>query len=150
MTGKAEHSRVRRFGSRADNPAAADGGDDGEVPPDMNTRLTKLESTVDGLKRVQDFTLIAVLGVGAIIAGFSIYGLQRFDQLSEKVDQISENFNGKIDQLSEKVNDMPSKISAEIRDLTKTLAASITAAKQQAPQVILVPSPPLQRKMDGQ
>jgi hypothetical protein len=124
MTGKVEHGKVRRLGPRADNPAAADGGDDGEVPPDMNMRLTKLEATVDGLKRVQDFTLVAVLGVGAIIVTFSVYGLQRFDQLSEKV------------------NDMPNKISAELRDITKTLATSITASKQQVPQVILIPYPP--------
>lgn len=94
---------------------------------DMKERLAKLEGIVEGLARTQEFTLVAVIGVGAILAafiiGFSVYGLQRFDQLSDKV------------------SDLPAKISSDLRDITKTLAESITAAKQQPPQVIIMPAP---------
>jgi outer membrane murein-binding lipoprotein Lpp len=94
---------------------------------DMKERLAKLEGTVGGLARTQEFTLVAVIGVGTIlgafIIGFSIYGLQRFDQLSDKV------------------SELPAKISSDFRDITKTLAESITAAKQQPPQVIIMPAP---------
>jgi hypothetical protein len=102
------------------------GSGDGRVPP-MNERLAKLEGVVDGLGRTQEFTLIAVIGVGAIIAafviGFGIYSLQR------------------IDTMNDKIVALPAQINTDLRDITKTLAESITAAKQQQPQIILMPAP---------
>jgi hypothetical protein len=47
----------------------------------------------------------------------------------------------RIDSLNDRVNALPNQISGDLRDITKTLAESITAAKQQPPQVILMPSP---------
>jgi len=115
--------------SMGDTPS----GGKGSEPPDMtmNERLRALEAEVKGLTRVQDFTLLSVLGVGGILAafivGFGIYGLTRMDQLAEKTSAI------------------PGQISAELRDTVRTLSEAITATKQQAPQVILLPAPPQQQ-----
>src|SRR5947208_360774 len=77
----------------------------GEPPESfMSERLAKLEGQVDGLRSTQEFTLVAVIGVGAILAafliGFSLYGLQRIDQLGEKTSAV------------------PNQISVDLRDIT--------------------------------
>lgn len=95
------------------------------MPPMDDERLGRLEGAVDGLKRVQDLTAWAVLGVGALLLAISLYSLTRLDQLGDRVAEL------------------PSKVSSELRDITKTLAESITAAKQQQPQIILMPPPVL-------
>jgi hypothetical protein len=64
--------------------------------------------------------LLAVIGILVLIV---LYGISR------------------IDQLDDRMSALPNQISADLRDISKTLAESITAAKQQAPQVILMPSP---------
>lgn len=47
----------------------------------------------------------------------------------------------RVDDVNEKLSGLPKQIGSELRDITKTVAESITAAKQQAPQVILLPAP---------
>jgi hypothetical protein len=86
-------------------------------------RIGRLEGAIDGLRHAQNLTIGAVGILGAFIAiftavviGLGVYELQR------------------IDQLNDKVSALPGQISAELRDLTKTLAATITAARQPAPQ----------------
>jgi hypothetical protein len=108
-----------------------DDGDGGDTHmPHMNERLAKVEGIVEGLGRTQEFTLVAVIGVGAIIAafviGFGIYSLQR------------------IDVLNDKVNALPSQINSDLRDLTKTLADVIIATKQaqQSPPTPQTPPQP--------
>jgi hypothetical protein len=92
---------------------------------EMRERIARMEGEARSLRRIQDLTLAAVLGVGAILAAFIIgFGFYTFQ---------------KVDLISDRVNDLPNKISSELRDITRTLAASITAAKQQPPQVILMP-----------
>jgi hypothetical protein len=107
------------------------GGGNGTHMPDMSERLGKLEGTVEGLKHGQTQLLVAIGIVAAFVIGFGIYGAQRFDSLNEKV------------------NGLPGQISAELRDITKTIAESITATKQQAPQVILLPAPQQQPKSNN-
>ena len=102
---------------------------DGHLPP-MSERLARLEAAVEGLRRTQDFTLIAVLAVGALLATFMVYGFSRTDKVFDETRV-----------LSERLSALPGEISADLRDLTKTLADSITAAKQSPPQVILMPAP---------
>jgi hypothetical protein len=104
-------------------PDPTGGGGGGPHMPDMSERMTKLEGAFEGLKRVQDITVLSVVGVGAILIALMLYSLNR------------------IDVLSEHINKIPSEISSDLRDITKTLAESITAAKQQPPQIILVPAP---------
>jgi outer membrane murein-binding lipoprotein Lpp len=121
---------VAQFPSLSPRQGVEHGGNDSQIPPDMNERLGRIEGEISGLKHGHAMTLgglglvaaLVTIGVAAVI-GFGVYELQR------------------IDQLSEKVNELPGKISADLRDLTKTLAQSITAAKQQPPQVILIPTP---------
>lgn len=96
----------------------------------LEGRVQGLESAVEGLRQSQGHLMASVAIVAAFVIGFGVYQLQRLDQLGDKI------------------NEVPSKISADMRDLTKTLAASITAAKQQPVQVIMVPAPqqqPVQR-----
>jgi len=113
-------------------PTAAEGAGTAGLPPTggddhmyamLSQRMTRIETEFGGLKRIQDMTVLSVLGVGAIVIALLIYGLTRIDQVSERVSKI------------------PSEISADLRDISKTLAESITAAKQQPPQVILMPAP---------
>jgi hypothetical protein len=111
-----------RGGLSANPPGPPDG--------DMNYRLASLEASMDGLKRIQDITVLSVFGVGAILVAIMVYMLMQQDQSRDR-----------IDRLSDKMNELPGKINADLRDITKTLAESITAAKQQAPQVILLPAP---------
>jgi|ERR1700732_942928 len=89
----------------------------------VGERLAKLEGSFGGVKHAQQMTLVAIGLLATFVIGFGIYELQ------------------KIDALNDKVNDLPGKISADLRDITKTLAEAILAAKQQPPQVILVPAP---------
>jgi hypothetical protein len=101
------------------------GGGSGPHDPGMETeRVARLEGAVEGLRHSQNILAALVALVAAFVIGFGIYTLQ------------------KIDNLDDKVNKLPAQISSDIRDLTQTLANAITASKQQAPQVILMPSPP--------
>jgi hypothetical protein len=117
---------------QADKRSKNDGND---VPPHIppmsdDSRIGRLEGEVGGLKHGQTQLLVAVGVVAAFVIGFGFYNLQRIDQV-----------NDRVDRLSDKINELPGKISSELRDITKTLAESITAAKQQPPQVILIPTP---------
>ena len=103
----------------------ADGGGGPHMPglDNLGERLAKLEGLFGGIKQVQEITLVAVGLLATFVVQFGVYELQ------------------KIDLLNDKVNDLPGKISTELRGITNTLAEAITAAKQQPPQVILVPAP---------
>jgi hypothetical protein len=107
----------------------------------MDVRVAKLEVAVEGLKRSQDLTLYSVFGVAglviavaAILMTLSIYSLTRIDALGDR-----------LSSLDNAVAMMPAQISAdlkgEIRDITQTLGDAILAAKNQPPQVILLPAP---------
>ena len=116
---------------RANAPHPTQTGDDGGGPHmiDME-RVSRIEGEIDGLKHGHNMLLGGLGLVGAIIVvlvsiglGIGVYELQRLDQLSERV------------------NALPGQISSDLRDITKTLAESITSAKQQPPQVIIMPAP---------
>jgi hypothetical protein len=92
----------------------------GEPPDDtMSVRVAKLEVAIKGLRD----SVNVVLAVAGLLVLIPLYGISR------------------IDSLNDRVNALPNQISGDLRDITKTLAESITAAKQQPPQVILMPSP---------
>jgi hypothetical protein len=100
---------------------------DAETPgayiPSMDTRIGKLEGTVEGLRHSQNLTLGGLTILVAVVLGGFGYMLNR------------------IDALDNRVVELPTKISAELRDISKTLAESIAAAKQQPPQIILMQAP---------
>lgn len=100
------------------------GGNSGEGT--MGERLARLEGAfsnfsevVGGLRHAQNLLLVAVVGVGAILAtfiiGFGIYTAQRIDALPTEFEQIN-----------------------------STLSNAITAAKQQPSQIIVLPQSAIQ------
>jgi hypothetical protein len=95
----------------------------GEPPDDtMSVRVAKLEVAIKGLRD----SVNVVLAVAGLLVLILLYGISR------------------IDTLNDRVNALPNQISGDLRDIAKTLAESITAAKQQPPQVILMQPPPVQ------
>ena len=112
---------------REQNPPTGGGGVDGAGPPTdgagMNERIAKVEGQIESLR------LIATVIVAVMLGGFAFLGVQ-----IARVDS-------RLSALSEKVDALPGRISGDLTDLTRTLAASITAARQVPPQVLLVPAP---------
>jgi hypothetical protein len=102
------------------------GGGNGPQLQMSDERIGRLEGAMEGLKHSQNVMLGAIGLLVAIVVGLGVYGITRLDQLSDRV------------------NSLPGQIGAELRDITRTLAESITAAKQQPPQVILLPAVPQQ------
>lgn len=96
----------------------------------VGERISRLEAIfegfkdiVDSLRHSQNWTLGAIGLVAALLIGFGAYMLNRMDNLADKVDAV------------------PGQINSNMHELTQTLSTAITAAKQQQPQVILVPAP---------
>jgi predicted RND superfamily exporter protein len=100
------------------------GGEDGR-PPMANTdeRIGRIEGAIEGLKHSQNLMVVTVLGIGTILAGLGVYGLQR------------------IDTLSDRVNALPSQINSELLNLTKTLASLIIATKENQSATVPTPAP---------
>lgn len=118
-------------GTQGSHDAVA-GQTGGGSPPiiDME-RLIKLETAVEnlrtamaGLHHSQNLTIGAVAGFGGIIVALMIYTFTR------------------VDQLSHDINAVPEKVAIENREIVRTLSSAITATRQQAPQVILMPAVP--------
>jgi hypothetical protein len=105
-----------------------DGGERGHHPPDMSDisgRVAKIEGTISALQ------LIVGVLAAVIIGGVTFLGVQ-----ITRIDNRVANLDSKVDSL-------PDKINANLLNLTKTLSDAITAAKQQPPQIILMPAPTL-------
>jgi hypothetical protein len=126
---QAQFAKLKEESERQDRLPGGGGGNDTHMP-DMNERMGRLEGEIGGLKHSQNMLLggIGLVGglvavVAAFVIGFGVYTLQ------------------KIDTVNEKVGALPGQIQTELLDISKTLAANISAAKQQPPQVILVPTP---------
>ncbi len=100
-------------------------GHDGSMFTD-NNRLSRLENEVHAIKGALDWAKVAfsvLVGAVALIAGL--------------IWQVS----GKVDGLSTKLTEEFRAQRAEMAAQTSAIANSITATKQQAPQVILIPGP---------
>ena len=89
----------------------------------LSERLSRVEGIIQGLQHSHSQMFVSIVLVATTMIGLSIYILT------------------KIDGLTDRMNALPGAISSDLRDITKTLAESITAAKQQPPQVILMPAP---------
>jgi hypothetical protein len=101
------------------------GGDETHISG-MDGRIGRLEGAIEGMRHSQNLMIGIVSLVALLVVGFGVYGLQRMDQINDKVAAL------------------PGQISSDLRDLTKTIADSITASKTAVPQVILMPAPPAQ------
>lgn len=110
-------------------PESPGGGGDGDGSVRdvtlLKERLAKLEGAFDWMK-----VTLAILAA-VLIGGFTFLGVQlgRTD--------------AKVSDLSRDVAGLPGRISGDLRDLTKTLADTITAARHQQPQIIVLPTLPL-------
>lgn len=109
-------------------PLHSDG--DGGNSNGMNDRISRLEGQHDGIKHSQGITIAVVGAVSAImIGGFAIViGMQL-------------QTNARVDALGDTIRTEFNAMRAEMAAQTSAIANSITATKQQAPQVILVPPP---------
>jgi hypothetical protein len=104
-------------------------GDGGGTFDGMSDRISRLEGAQDGLKQSQVILLTALgifgalfIGALAVIGTFQIFNLQKSDALSDQIGQI------------------PEKIETRLQNITNTLSGAISASKQQAPQIILLPA----------
>lgn len=118
----------------------AHGGGGGHIGG-MNDRLAKLEGSFDGIKQSQAILKAGVVGVGAIIVGavaliatLQLWTVSRLDALPDKI-------NAEIGAVQSTLRAEFAAMRAESAAQTSAIANSITATKQQAPQVILVPAP---------
>ncbi|HYD66300.1 hypothetical protein [Azospirillum sp.] len=105
-------------------------GDGGGHIGGMSDRVSKLEGAMDGVKHAQTSLLAVVsivggvaLAVVALIATLQIFTLTEIGGIE---DTIREEFRA---------------LRAESAAQTSAIANAVTATKQQAPQVILVPGP---------
>src|ERR1019366_1437172 len=112
----------------------------------MNEPFARLEGSYDALKVVRPMT-ITVLGVllAALIFVLSFMASELGD------------LNAKQEATNAKVDAIPSKLAEEFRAMrgemaaqTSAIAASVTAARQMQPQVVVVPSlPPTPQPPNG-
>lgn len=128
---------------REQNPPTGGGGVDGAGPPTdgarMNERIAKVEGQIESLR------LIATVIVAVMLGGFAFLGVQ-IARVDSRLSALSDRTDARFSALSEKVDALPGRISGDLTDLTRTLAASITAARQVPPQVLLVPAPALRQE----
>jgi hypothetical protein len=111
-------------------------------PPGMDGidgRLARVEAAIEGLRHSQNLTIGAMVGIGALLAGFivafGIYGLQRVDAVDTKID-------AKFDALGRRMSEESAHTRQDLIGITAVISNSITAARQmQAPQPTPPPSP---------
>jgi hypothetical protein len=96
----------------------------------MDGRLTGLEKEVHGIKGAMDWMKVAF----ALLATFTVSGFALLAALTL-------NLSNKVDGLSGKLTEEFRAQRTETAAQTSAIANAITATKQQAPQVILVPAP---------
>jgi hypothetical protein len=93
-------------------------------------RLARLEGAFDGVRSNQTILMSAVGLVSALLIGLASF-------------TVVQNVG-----INARISELPGKINSDFRDITKTLSEAITASKQQAPQVVLLPAPNI-RYSDG-
>jgi hypothetical protein len=126
--------QVKQQGTQSAAGTQFDGGGGDSHITGMDGRLSRLEGLFEGLRHTQSITVGVIAFFGAILIFLGGYTIRKLDQT-----------NIRVDQVSQRVGDLPGKISSDLRDITQTLATSITAAKQQPPQVIILPARSIDR-----
>ncbi|MBK1842445.1 hypothetical protein JHL17_34125 [Azospirillum sp. YIM B02556] len=128
--------------------ALAKHGDGPQDPPmddawrtKVDGRLDGLEKSVEGLKGSLDGLKIAasvLVGMVALVGGMVYFTAS---SLSTRMDRVET----KVDAIVPRITDEFRAMRAEQSAQTSAIANVITATKQQAPQVILVPAPQVQQ-----
>lgn len=131
-----------RPGMNFTEPAAPlDGGGGPPHDPGMNDRITKLEANYDTLKVVRPMT-ITVIGVVASVFGLMIaFLLNQSFRLESKMSALESKIDSSNAALRTELRDEFRQMRADMNSQTSAVANAITATKQQAPQVLLVPTP---------
>lgn len=142
------HQKVDALASRVEHAksAAVDTGGGGGHPPGMDDPwrtkvddrllgvekgLLELKGDISGMK-VAVAALASMIAIGSALLSGVVYNMGgRIDRVETKLDALGP-------RLTEEFRAMRAEMSAQ----TSAIANSITATKQQAPQVILVPAPP--------
>lgn len=101
----------------------ADGGNNGPHLSQALERVSRLEGEFGSIK------FACALVTTALVACIAFLGVQAI------------RLDNHVTGISDQVAVLPEKINANLRDLTRTLSEAITASKQTAPQVILLPAP---------
>ena len=99
---------------------------------ELKASLGELKGDVSGLK-IAASVLASAIAIGAAVLGAVTYSTQ-----------------AKVDALAPRLTDEFRAMRAEMAAQTSAIANSITATKQQAPQVILVPAPHVQQPVPPQ
>jgi hypothetical protein len=126
-------ARIGELESTLEKSRSADrieGGGGGPHIPGVNERLARLETGFDWAK-----TLVGIVGalvVTITLGGFAFLGVQQT------------RIDARLFALGEQMNSLPGKINANIQDLTKTLSEAIAASKQTPPQIVVLPTQPIQ------
>lgn len=121
--------------------ATLDGGGGPPHDPGMNDRITKLEAQYDTLKVVRPMT-ITVMGVVASVFGLMIaFLLNQSFRLESKMSALESKIDSSNAALRTELRDEFRQMRNDMNAQTSAVANAITATKQQAPQVLLVPTP---------
>lgn len=105
--------------------------------------VSELKGTVDGMKHSQTMLAGVVgLSVAVMLGGFAI--------LFAQINRAEDNLGQQVDKLGDLMRQEFRAIRAEQSAQTSAIANAITATKQQAPQVILVPAPQVQQPASPQ
>ncbi len=117
-------NRIRQIvSSIAKEPVEAGGG--GPHNGDMDTRIGRLEGTIDGVKHSQNILVMSVMGLAALFVALA--GIMVTLQIRTEA----------------KVDALPAQINESVREANRAFAdavnTAIQATRQQPPQVIVVP-----------
>jgi hypothetical protein len=107
------------------SPTLKNSDGDGTFEGMDKERLARLEGAFDGIRSNQAILMTAVGLVSALLIGLASF-------------TVVQNVG-----INSRISELPGKINSDLRDITKTLSEAITASKQPAPQVILMPAPPM-------
>jgi methyl-accepting chemotaxis protein len=113
--------------------------DDGRLGR-IETRLTNIEGEQRSHLRWTIGTILALsLGLAGLIFTTATFLTSRVDRVEERLTRLESN-----------INDLPGKISTSLNQMNQTLLQAVTAGKQAAPQVIVLPAPPAAEKSSQQ
>lgn len=120
--------------SRLARSTSVGGGDGGDHMNEMSERVRRVEQNVAKIEGSLDWAkLVASILIGVVLAGFSL------------LTALSLNVTSKVEAISGKISE---EFRLQRQDTTGQISAisnAITAAKQQPPQVLLVPTPTPQK-----
>ena len=116
---------------------------------DIRVTVAELKGDISGLK-VAAGALISVTAIGFAVLGGFVY--TNSNALSSRMDRVEAKVDAIVPRMTEEFRAMLAEDAADARAMraeqsaqTSAIANSITATKQQAPQVILVPASQVQQ-----